>query len=130
MGVRTPGTVPPVQSPVYQAENGFGYQLSSRFACEGACDCFVTKHVISYKHTLAKYFQEAVKMDKNKGKVKLNDELLDKVSGGEYNPFDQDGDGYMDITVPFRCTNCTVTCAGDLYSAGQECPSCHIGYLF
>ncbi len=31
---------------------------------------------------------------------KLNDEELDKVSGGEYNPFDLDGDGYMDITVP------------------------------
>ena len=71
-------------------------------------------------------------MEKNKennGKVKLNDELLDRVSGGEYDPFDQDGDGYMDITAPFRCSNCSCICAGDLYYAGQECPSCHNGYL-
>ena len=46
-------------------------------------------------------------MEKNKSKAKLNDDLLDKVSGGEYNPFDLDGDGYMDMGPVLHCSNCT-----------------------
>lgn len=46
-------------------------------------------------------------MEKNKSKAKLNDDLLDKVSGGEYNPFDLDGDGYMDMSPVLHCSNCT-----------------------
>ena len=69
------------------------------------------------------------KLIQNKEAKKLTDEELNKVSGGEYNPFDVDGDGYMDITAPFRCSQCGCTCAGDLYYAGQECPNCHVGYL-
>ncbi len=69
------------------------------------------------------------KLIQNKEAKKLTDEELNKVNSGEFNPFDMDGDGYMDITPLYRCSHCCFTVDGDLYDAGQECPNCYIGYL-
>ena len=76
-------------------------------------------------------------MDKNNGKtkidgkMKMNDKQLNAVSGGgEYNPFDLDGDGYMDMCPVLHCSNCSWSGDNPKYRAGDECPLCHIGILF
>ena len=71
-------------------------------------------------------------MDKNKGKVKLNDELLDKVSGGLAVPMFEDGD-VLDGELYDRliCTSClwNEDESVSVYRRGDECPSCHRGKL-
>ena len=59
------------------------------------------------------------KNKENKGKTKLNDELLDNVSGGGWG-----------LSSVLRCSNCGYGGDNPLYSAGQECPSCHKGVLY
>ena len=98
------------------------------------CDCFVTKPVVFYSHKVEKSFQEARIMDK----VKLNDELLDSVSGGanEYltQKFDI-GNRVMLSVYPefgigtvrevhldgrFRCWMCEVAFDGGIIECDQD----------
>ena len=55
------------------------------FFLKKSCNCFVTKLLLKYRHTLEKKFPEVTVMDKNEnGKAPLKDELMDKVSGGAW----------------------------------------------
>ena len=60
------------------------------------------------------------KNKENKDKMKLNDELLDTISGG----------GSWGLSDVLRCSNCGYGGDNPMYSAGQECPSCHKGVLY
>ena len=58
------------------------------------------------------------KNKENKSKTKLNDELLDKVNGGE--------GGWSVRPLP-HCSNCSYV--GDRYPVGTVCPQCQKGVL-
>ena len=47
------------------------------------CDCFVTKAVIECAYDSKNLYSEVLTMENKKRKVALNDELLEKVSGGD-----------------------------------------------
>ena len=64
-------------------------------------------------------------MEKNKGKVKINDELLDQVSGGYGpNPF-----GNVEIRSLLHCPLCNWIDSNYCYQAGDICPICLQGQL-
>ena len=61
-------------------------------------------------------------MDKNKGKVKLNDELLDQVSGGQDTNSSNGGQKLC-------CSDCGCFFDVPQFFPGNGCPSCHVGTL-
>ena len=70
------------------------------------------------------------KNKENKGKMKLNDELLDQVSGGGSAPYTL-GDGGNAGKEILQCSNCGFYFDSDLtgYKAGDWCVVCHEGWL-
>ncbi|MBR4655865.1 MAG: hypothetical protein IKO68_04650 [Oscillospiraceae bacterium] len=57
-------------------------------------------------------------MDQNMDKAKLDDELLEKVNGGE---------GDWSARPLLHCSNCSYM--GDRYPVGTVCPQCQKGVL-
>ena len=71
-------------------------------------------------------------MEKNKDKAKLNDELLDQVSGGVTVPMlEGGGTEGGEIYDRLICINCAWNEdeSVSVYRRGDECPSCHRGKL-